>query len=188
VKICGITSPEDAALAEAAGADAIGVVVFSDSIRSVTPEVAWEIFSSVGPFVTRVCVSTTESSDDLETILDMNPDAVQLSIPLEERLPVRTICMVDTPGPLPAHADAIVVDASRGTGRLFDADFAERVARESPVPVILAGGLTPENVAGAIRRIKPYGVDVATGVEIAPGKKDENLVRAFVQQARGALL
>jgi phosphoribosylanthranilate isomerase len=188
VKICGITSPEDASLAEAAGADAIGVVVFSESFRSVTPETAQEIFSSVGPFVTRVCVSTTESHDDIETKLDINPDAVQLSITLEERLPVRTIGIVDAPGPLPRYADAIVVDASRGTGRLFDAAFAERVVRESQVPVILAGGLTPANVAGAIRCTRPYGVDVATGVEIAPGKKDEGLVRSFVRQAREALL
>lgn len=175
-------------MAEAAGADAIGVVVFSDSPRSVTPEAAQEIFSSVGPFVTRVCVSTTESHDDLETILDINPDAVQLSISLEERLPVRTICMVDGPGHVPAYADAIVVDASRGTGRLFNPTLAEQVIRKSPLPVILAGGLTPANVTGAIRRIRPYGVDVASGVELSPGKKDEGLVRAFIRQAREALL
>jgi len=127
-------------MAEDAGADAIGVVVFSDSPRSVAPEAAREIFSSVGPYVTRVCVSTTESPGDIETMLAINPDAVQVSLPLEEKLPVRTICMVDSPGALPAYADAIAVDASRGTGRHFDASLAEWAARESTVPVILAGG------------------------------------------------
>jgi len=187
VKICGITTPEDACIAEEAGADAIGVVVFSDSFRSVEPEAAQEIFSSLGPYVTRVCVSTTESRGDLETILDLNPDAVQISLPLEEKLPVRTICIVDSPGTLPPHADAIVVDASRGRGRLFDAAFAERVARMSPVPVILAGGLSPSNVAAAIRRIRPYAVDVASGVETSPGRKDEGLVRHFIREVKGAL-
>jgi phosphoribosylanthranilate isomerase len=187
VKICGITSPEDACMAEDAGADAIGVVMFSDSPRSVAPKAAREIFSSVGPYITRVCVSTTESLGDIETILAINPDAVQISIPLEEKLPVRTICMVDAPGILPAYADAIAVDASRGTGRHFDEALADWAARESTVPVILAGGLSPSNVAGAIRRFRPYAVDVASGVEISPGRKEEGLVRAFVRQAKGAL-
>ncbi|MCQ8893513.1 MAG: phosphoribosylanthranilate isomerase [Methanolinea sp.] len=173
-------------MAEEAGADAIGVVVFSESPRSVTPEAAQEIFSSVGPFITRVCVSTTGAQSDLETIIDLNPDAVQLSLPLAERLPIRTIGVVDSPGPLPRHVDAIVVDASRGTGRLFDAAFAGSVVRESPVPVILAGGLTPANVAGAVRQVRPYGVDVATGVEVYPGRKDGKLLEAFIREAKGA--
>lgn len=186
MKICGITTPEDARVAEAAGADAVGVVLFSDSPRSVDPKVAREIFSALGPFVTRVCVSTTESRRDIREILDLNPDAVQISLPLAERLPVRTIGIVDGTGPLPAHIDAIVLDASRGTGRLFDPVRAERIAGESPLPVILAGGLTPENVAEAVRRVRPYGVDVSSGVEASVGRKDPDLVAAFVRRAKEA--
>lgn len=187
MKICGITTPGDARLAEEAGADAVGVVLFSDSPRCVSPAVAREIFSALGPFVTRVCVSTTRSRRDLGEILDLNPDAVQVSLPLAEELPVRTIGIHDGTGPLPAHVDAIVLDASRGTGRLFDPALAARIAGESPVPVILAGGLTPENVAEAVRRVRPYGVDVSSGVESSVGRKDPGLVSAFVRRAKEAL-
>lgn len=187
MKICGITNPADAIIAEEAGADAIGVVVFSDSPRSVSIERAEEIFDAAGPFVTRVCVSHTASLGDIEAMLDIHPDSVQLMVPvvLPSPFPARLIRAVSSGRPHPADADALLVDASSGTGKLYDADFASRIVRESSVPVILAGGLHPGNVAEAVRHVRPYGVDVATGVEDAPGIKNARKVQAFIRNAKG---
>ena len=189
VKICGITRVEDALHAERAGADAIGVILFSDSPRCVAPGRAEEIFGSVGPFITTVAVTHTESRRDLDRILALGPGAIQIShpFPLPE-MPGPRILRVVKPGePLPGEADALVVDQSMGSGTLFDPDFAREMIRRSPVPVILAGGLTPGNVAEAIRAVRPYAVDVASGVESGPGIKDPARVTAFIGAARGAL-
>jgi len=163
--------------------------MFSDSPRSVSVEKAEEIFDALGPFVTRVCVSHTASPGDVETMLDLHPDVIQISMPLvlSHPFPVRLI-RVALPGqPLPIDADALLVDRSSGRGMLYDADFASRLVRESSVPVILAGGLHPGNVAEAIRRVRPAGVDVATGVEDSPGIKNEQKVRTFVRIAKGVM-
>jgi phosphoribosylanthranilate isomerase len=79
-----------------------------------------------------------------------------------------------------------IVDASHGRGRLYEPRGARRIVDASPVPVLLAGGLSPENVQAAIREVRPYGVDVASGVEAAPGVKDHERVRAFVRAAKRA--
>lgn len=187
MKICGITSPGDAVMADSAGADAIGVVLFSDSPRSVDCETAEEIFDAVGPYLARVCVSHTASLSDIEAMLDLNPDAIQLSSPLElpRPFPARLIRVVGVGQPLPTDADAVLVDGSAGKGLLYDEEYASRVVKESRIPVILAGGLNPGNVAHAIRCVRPYGVDVATGVEDSPGVKNERKVREFVRIAKG---
>jgi phosphoribosylanthranilate isomerase len=190
VKICGITRAEDAVHAIEAGADAIGVILSSDSPRCVTPERAEEIFSLAGPFVTTVAVTHTESRRDLNRILALRPAAIQISHPF--RFPTKPrakILRVVRPGTtVPGDSDALVVDQSMGTGTLFDAGFARELVRNSPVPVILAGGLTPENVAEAIQSVRPYAVDVASGVEAGPkGVKDHTRVTAFIRAARGAL-
>jgi phosphoribosylanthranilate isomerase len=189
VKICGITRVEDAVYAEKAGADAIGVILFSESPRCVTPERAWEIFRSVGPFVTTVAVTHTRSRKDLARILSLLPAAIQISHPFNfPARPRARILRVVKPGdPVPDDADALVVDQSSGTGTPYDPGFARELIRESPVPVILAGGLTPENVARAIGEVRPYAVDVASGVEVRPGVKDPTRVTAFIQAARGPL-
>ncbi len=189
MKICGITSPEDARLAEDLGADAVGVVLFSDSPRCVSMEEASAIFAATGPFITRVCVSHTRSPDDLESMLTLQPGAVQLFAPLRLPLhaPVKVIRAVAPGDPLPKDADAVTVDASHGSGRLYDREFAAGVVRSSRVPVILAGGLTPENVAGAISAVHPYAVDVATGVEGPGGRKDPRKVHDFIRNARRAM-
>jgi len=95
--------------------------------------------------------------------------------------------MVKPGDPLRMDCDAFVVDQSMGTGRPYDPGFARGMVQHSPVPVILAGGLTPENVAGAIRDVRPYAVDVASGVEIRPGIKDPARISAFIRASRGAL-
>jgi phosphoribosylanthranilate isomerase len=187
IKCCGITKPQDARLAEACGADAIGVVVFSPpSVRSVIPERAREIFDVAGPFTTTVAVTHTTSQEDLEQILALRPDAIQISYPFTFRKKPgpKVIRMIGRNDPLPTDCDAIIVDESHGSGRAFDLSHARHVVMRSGLPVILAGGLTPENVADAIRQVHPYAVDVASGIETVPGIKDHRKIAAFIAAAR----
>ena len=187
IKCCGITIPEDARYAEACGSDAIGIVMFSPtSKRSVTIEQAHEIFDAVGPFTTTVAVSHTTSYEDLEQILALHPDAIQISHPFvfREKPAAKVIRVIGRNDPLPADCDAIIVDESHGCGKGFDLSHARNAVQQSAIPVILAGGLTPENVTDAIRQVHPYAVDVATGIETAPGIKDHTKIAAFIAAAR----
>jgi phosphoribosylanthranilate isomerase len=188
VKICGITRTEDARFAQQQGADAIGVVVFSGGVsrRVVGEEKAREIFDAVGPFTTTVAVSHTKSEDELEAMIALRPHAIQISHPFrfDEDPGVAVIRVIGRGDPLPEDCDAIIVDDSHGKGRDFDPSYARDTVKRSSVPVILAGGLTPENVSEAIRRIRPYAVDVASGVEESPGIKDPEKVRAFITACR----
>ena len=189
VKICGISRVEDALFAEKAGADAIGIVMFSpSSLRSVTEAKAREIFDRLGPFVTRVIVTHTHSEEDLKRILALWPDAIQISHPFvfEFDPGVRVLRVIGRGDTVPNDCDAVIVDESMGAGKAFDRDFAKVVAKTSRVPVILAGGLTPENVGAAIQEIRPYAVDVASGVETEPGIKDHKKIAAFIRTAREA--
>ncbi len=149
--------------------------------------VAQDIFHSVGPLITTVVVTHTTSESDLARILEMKPDAIQISYPFVFRRDpgVRIIRAIRPGNPLPEDCDAIVVDASEGAGKHFDRSFARDAVMRSKVPVILAGGLTPENVGEAIREICPYAVDVATGIERSPGIKDPEKIMAFIAAARG---
>lgn len=189
VKICGITRVEDALFAEKAGADAIGVVMYSPTSRRSIPDAkAREIFHALGPFVTRVVVTHTESESDLEKILALRPDAIQISHPFvfEKNPGVRVLRVIGRGDAVPADCDAVIVDESMGAGKTFDRDFAKTVVKTAKVPVILAGGLTPENVGQAIREILPWAVDVASGVETQPGIKDHTKIAAFIRAAREA--
>lgn len=190
VKVCGITRPEDAQFAEQHGADAIGVVVFSDGIspRVVGEERAREIFDAVGPFITTVAVSHTTSEEELSRMIALRPHAIQISHPFrfEEDPGVAVIRVIGRGNPLPGDCDAIIVDDSHGRGREFDPSYACDIVKRSTVPVILAGGLTPENVGLAIQRVRPYAADVASGVELSPGIKDPKKVRAFIAACRSA--
>jgi phosphoribosylanthranilate isomerase len=188
IKICGITKPEDAYFAENAGANAIGVIVCSEDVsrRNVPLEKAEKIFRAVGPFTTTVAVSHTTSEADLHRIIALHPDAIQISHPFifKDDPGVSVIRVVGRDEPLPADCDAIIVDDSHGTGKTFDRSYAQEAVRRSKIPVILAGGLTPENVGAAIREVKPYAVDVASGVEISPGIKDHKKIGAFIAACR----
>ena len=191
IKCCGITRPADARYAEACGADAIGVVVFSpNSKRSVTPERAHEIFHAVGPFTTTVAVSHTKSPEDLEQILALHPDAIQISHPFvfQEKPGAKVIRVIGRNDPVPTDCDAIIVDESHGRGKNFDLSHAHNVVQQSALPVILAGGLTPENVTDAIRQVHPYAVDVASGIETAPGIKNHKKIAAFIAAARRGVI
>jgi len=190
VKICGVTRPEDARFAERAGADAIGVVVFSGGVsrRVVGEERAREIFDAVGPFTSTVAVSHTQSAEDLRHMIALRPSAIQISHPFifDKDPGVAVIRVIGRGDPLPDDCDAVIIDDSHGQGKAFDRSYARTVVQESEIPVILAGGLSPENVGEAIRQVRPYAVDVATGVETSPGIKDDAKVRAFIAAARRA--
>jgi phosphoribosylanthranilate isomerase len=136
-----------------------------------------------------VAVTHTKSRRDLNRILALRPDAIQISHPftLAGKPRVRVLRVVKPGDPLPDDGDAVVVDGSRGSGRPYDTGFARDVVQRSLVHVILAGGLTPENVAGAIEVVRPYCVDVASGVEVRPGIKDPSRVTGFIRAARGVL-
>ena len=187
VKICGLTRPEDARCAVEAGADAVGVVMFSPgSKRSIDGEQAKAVFSAAGPAVVHVVVTHTDSLDDLERILAIGPDAVQISADLAvpRNAGVKVIRVIGPGMPLRDDCDALMVDSSRGRGMPFDPEVAAWAVAHATVPVILAGGLNSTNIREAILTINPYMVDVASGVEIAPGIKDLELIRAFVRAAK----
>ncbi|WP_342679365.1 phosphoribosylanthranilate isomerase [Methanofollis sp. UBA420] len=184
VKICGITRAADALAAEKAGADAIGVVLFSDSPRSVAPEKAAEIFAALGPSTARICVSRTDDPAELAEILALGPTAVQLYCDLPVPRGVRVI-RASADGRLPAgRYDAVLLDRSEGTGRRYDQDEARSLVLRSPVPVLLSGGLTPDNVGEAARAVRPYGVDVSSGVEDSPGIKNTRKMTEFIMACR----
>jgi phosphoribosylanthranilate isomerase len=186
IKICGITLPEDARFAESEGADAIGVVMFSESPRSVSPVQAKAIFDSVGPFTATVAVTHTKSQADLDKILALHPTAIQIFHRFEfpGHMGTKIIRAIGREDPMTDDCDAIIVDESHGRGKTFDLSRVKEAVKESKVPVILAGGLTPENVEDAIRQVQPYAVDVATGVERSPGVKDHEKIRAFIAACR----
>jgi phosphoribosylanthranilate isomerase len=188
IKCCGITRPEDARFAEREGADAIGVVVFSGgaSRRNVPPEQAEEIFRAVGPFTTTVAVSHTTSEEALHRMIALHPRAIQITHPFvfDEDPGVAVIRVVGRGDPLPEDCAAVIVDDSHGQGRAFDRSYAREAVRRSRIPVILAGGLDPGNVVSAIREVRPYAVDVASGIEVSPGIKDHEKIRAFIAACR----
>jgi phosphoribosylanthranilate isomerase len=163
-------------------------VVFSGGVseRVVTVERAREIFDAVGPFTSTVAVSHTDSMDDIARMLELHPSAIQISHPFsfQKDLESRVIRVIGRGGTLPEDCDAIIIDDSHGKGRHFDPTFARDAVMRSKIPVILAGGLTPDNVKAAIRDIRPYAVDVATGVETRPGVKDHDLVCRFIRNAK----
>lgn len=197
VKICGTTSEEDALLAVAMGADAVGFI-FAPSPRLVAPKVAGEIARRLPPEVITVGVFRDEAPERVVEIVNhQGLRAAQLSGHetaeqvqyVAERVPM-TIKAFAAGDPRMARAreygaDVVMVDSpSPGSGKVFDWDMVGDVPHG--VRLLLAGGLTPDNVAEAIGRVRPWGVDVATGVEAAPGRKDPRKLRAFIAAARNA--
>ncbi len=201
VKICGITSVVDAQTAVNAGADAIGLVFYAPSPRAVSIVQAQEIAASVGPFVTVVGLFVNSDESYVNDVLanvglhllqfhgDESPEfCEQFYRPYMKAIRMRPeLDLVDTFEKY-ASATAILLDAYRpgvpgGTGETFD---WQRVPAQSSRPIVLAGGLTPENVALAIQSTQVYGVDVSGGVESAPGKKDPQKVEQFIFNARHA--
>ncbi len=194
VKICGITSVEDGSLAASLGASAIGFVFWPDSPRCVTPDEASAIGASIGPLTTKIGVFVDAGAGEIERIVvDAGLDVVQLhgSEPrdLAERVgrPVIRSVACGATGPVPAFEEipqsaTVLFDAHDpqrhgGTGRR--ANWAEAARWAKRRRLILSGGLQPSNVAEAIAAVRPYAVDVSSGVEAAPGRKDPAKLRAF---------
>ena len=179
---------EDLLLAEQAGASAVGIVMCSDSPRSVDSDQARFLLGEAGPLTVTVIVTHTADLKDIDGILGLNPCALQISHPFPDLRGkgVKIIRSIRPGDPVPGDCDALVVDASQGKGLHYDPAYARMVVEQSKIPVILAGGLTPGNVVRAIRKVRPYGVDVASGVESRPGIKDPEKVRSFINRALGA--
>ncbi len=201
VKICGVTSGEQARLVAGLGADAVGVNFVPGSPRRVSEEIARDVVRAVGGQVLVVGVVSDLPANELLGLrertgvacLQVHGDGAFAAV--EALLPhayagVRIGGAEDVAFAARAPGDYVLVDAKvegalGGTGRTFDWDLVVPLARVRRL--VLAGGLRPENVGEAVSRVHPYCVDVASGVESAPGAKDPRLVRTFVEAVHGAL-
>lgn len=212
VKICGITSVADAATVARAGADAVGLNFYSESPRSVDVRQAQEISGALAKRVRRVGIFVNSAVAEVVRIFDqVGLDVIQLHgdeppdmlASLSPRPVIRAFRCRDAGfGPLIDYVgacrrsgcslEAVLIDAYQpgsygGTGKVADWSRVPELMKELPdMPVILAGGLGPENVAEAILTARPSAVDTASGVELSPGRKDEELVRGFVDNASAA--
>jgi phosphoribosylanthranilate isomerase len=195
VKICGITRPEDALHAESAGADALGLNFVPGTKRFISLERAREIVRALGPFVARVGVFQNASLETvLETVQTVGLNVVQLhgqesdafALEVERIVPVVRAVKLEPGMPfvLPEVGSAFLIDGpDPGSGQLADWSRLE-ASNLAGRRWLLAGGLTPENVAQAISRLRPWGVDLSSGVESTPGIKDPTKVTAFIRAAK----
>jgi phosphoribosylanthranilate isomerase len=199
IKMCGITRADDARAAVAAGADALGFVM-TPSPRRVTPAEARKVIRTLPPHVLRIGVFVDERAAEIaEAALVAEVDRVQVHRPadpvLRDLLGPRVLIafrardedVLDTireSGEETFLVDAYSPHAPGGTGRVFDWSIAKRASELGSL--VLAGGLTPENVGRAIHEVRPFGVDVSSGIEDAPGIKNVRLMQAFVRAVREA--
>jgi phosphoribosylanthranilate isomerase len=214
VKICGLTSVAEAKLVQHHGADAVGVLVgqVHRAPDFVEPDLACDIVSSVAPFVTPILVTHLEAPEDIRRLANMVPcPVIQLHSDLPPSLlrqlrndlyPRKIIGKVsvedetamDRAMAIAPFVDAILLDsvdrtADRvgGTGLIHDWSVSAKIVAAVHVPVILAGGLNPVNVCQAITQVKPWAVDVNSGVETKNGRKSEDLVSRLIQAVRTTL-
>lgn len=196
VKICGITRTEDGVAAAQLGADAIGLVFHPPSPRFVTPDMAQRIVAALPPFVAAVGLFMNAEAATVRAVLDRVPlhllqfhgdedpaYCADFSLPYIKAVPMGAGANVGDYEQRFATAAGLLLDSHGGnkmggTGRGFDWN---RIPAERHKPLILAGGLHPDNVAEAIRRVRPFAVDVSSGVEAAKGIKDTELMRAFLR-------
>ena len=198
VKICGITRPEDALHAENAGADAVGLNFVPGTKRFISLERAREVLSVLGPFMARVGVFQNASLETvLETVQAVGLNVAQLhgqesdafALEVQRIVPVLRAVKLEpgVPFALPEVGSAFLIDGpDPGSGQVADWNRLE-VSKLAGRRWLLAGGLTPENVEQAIRRLRPWGVDLSSGVESAPGIKDPAKVTAFIRAAKGEM-
>ncbi len=198
VKICGTTSLKDAFLAVESGADAIGFIFYKMSPRNISQKEAKEIILQLPPFIETVGVFVNETSDKINRIAEQcKLNSIQLhgeespalcrrvkrkvikAFRVKNADSLKSIASYDVSGFL---LDSYNGGSKGGTGQVFDWNLALRVKKQGPV--ILAGGLNPYNVFTAIHRVKPYGVDVCSGVEKSPGIKDHEKIREFIKSVR----
>jgi phosphoribosylanthranilate isomerase len=199
VKICGITRLEDAQAAVEAGADALGFVFWPKSPRFIEPDAARDIIATLPPSVTPIGVFVDQPSADVNGIaLYVGLGAVQLHgsegeayVQTMTRPVLKAVAVEGNRAPsIDWSADVTVLldvhDPVKkgGTGRTIDWTTASEIARGRNI--MLAGGLTPENVADAITRVRPYGIDVSSGVEAAPGIKNHERIKALFEAVHGS--
>ena len=202
IKICGLTNAEDASAAVEAGADAVGFVFHKKSPRCAETAAVKAIVRGLPPFVLPIGVFVNEDAKVVRDIMDscgltlaqLHGDETaayceMLGRPVLKEIRIRDrrsfLALAEFQGRAGVRGfliDAFSPDAYGGTGQVADWSLAAEAA--SAATILLAGGLTPLNVSDAIRRVRPYGVDVSSGVEVSPGKKDHAKLRAFVQAAR----
>jgi phosphoribosylanthranilate isomerase len=203
VKICGITERADLDAVVEAGADAVGftVDVSVETPREIDPDLATELVDATPPFVTTVLVTMpTATERTVELVEKIRPDVVQIHGDLtpNELADFAATARADvikavSPGDAERYdtaADALLVDSldasgAGGTGERHDWNRTRELVADLASPIVLAGGLTPENVADAVEAVAPFGVDVASGVEARPGRKDPDGVESFVRNAGG---
>ncbi len=205
VKICGLTTPEDALAAVEAGADMLGFNFYPPSPRYLAPEDCARIVSVLPKGVTLVGVFVNAPLEQITAILDScGLHLAQLSgdespailralggrafkaLRPANQAALEQALLEYSPRPKPPAylIDAFVKNQYGGTGQVADWSLARLVACRAPI--LLAGGLTPENVATAIQQVRPWGVDVASGIEAAPGRKDRQKMLTFIQAVRQA--
>ena len=201
VKICGITNVADARVAAEAGADMIGLMFYDGSPRHIPLATAVDISRALSPFVLRVGVFVNPEEAQVKeaiaacglNLLQFHGDEASDFCTQFGLMSVKVLRMRDAES-LQTLADfktdAFLLDAYSqsglgGTGEKFNWDLAV-AAQKFGKPIFLAGGLTPENVADAVQQVRPFAVDVSSGVEASPGKKDAAKVRAFIQAVRAA--
>jgi phosphoribosylanthranilate isomerase len=198
VKICGITNMEDALLAAELGTDALGFIFVKTSPRHIRPSAARKIIQELPPFVTPVGVVADAEHDEILELIDEtgiccvqlhgNESPKQLAkfpVPIYKSFRVDEEFNLETLQRYKGSAyllDTYVEGALGGTGKTFDWDIA--VKAKAYGRIILAGGLNPENILEAIQKVQPYAVDVNSGVESAPGKKDKNKLERLFKTIR----
>jgi phosphoribosylanthranilate isomerase len=201
IKICGITNLGDALSAVEAGADALGFMFYERSNRHITTEAVAKITGELPPFVLRVGVFVDPAPEKVNELAEKcglttlqfhgseSPDfCAQFSLPVIKAFRIADKSSLTQLASYKTAAwllDSDVPGQFGGSGEKFDWSLA-REATKLGRPIILAGGLTPGNVAQAMDQVRPYGVDVSSGVESAPGKKDAKKVAAFIRAARAA--
>jgi phosphoribosylanthranilate isomerase len=198
IKVCGLTRAEDVDVAVRHGATALGFVFWPQSPRAVTPDEAAALVARIPAGVEKVGVFVNESAATIRAVVEragltwvqLHGDepasyAAQFCQPLMRAMSVEAALSTDWPLSTTLLLDAADRARRGGTGQRVDWEGAARVARQRPV--VLAGGLTPENVEAAIEQVAPLGVDVSSGVEDAPGVKNADKVATFLMRARRAL-
>ena len=201
VKICGITRPDHASVAAGAGADAIGLMFYEPSPRYVTPARARAVCAALPPLVSVVGVFVNPQPGEIETVVEGLPvDLLQFhgeeppelcartGKPYVKAVRVRSRDDIVKAAARYTDARALLLDAHHdalwgGTGSRFDWSVVPAVVGR---PIVLAGGLTPANVAEAIRLVRPFAVDVSGGVESAPGEKDAESIERFMKEVASA--
>ncbi|MDE8603374.1 phosphoribosylanthranilate isomerase [Marinomonas sp. RSW2] len=199
VKICGITNIDDALMACRLGANALGFVFYEKSPRYVTPDIANSIVAKLPPFITPVALFVDADASVIASVIDgssrwmiqfhgaeSEAECLSYQRPYMKALRIKKGDDVSTLVDEYPSASAMLLDAYKagipgGTGEVFDWSLIPKVLSK---PIVLAGGLTPNNVEQAIKQVAPYAVDVSGGVELSKGIKSESKVREFINGAK----